>query len=163
MDNDFELVHIMGKKNGCTDALSRCPDHNTGDDNNKQLVVLPPKFFSHAYAQMTKTGAYQSVQDKVEQDQQENQTSILQIKKWTNAHQLIKLNSIWWKGESGQLVVAGDNNLKRGVIHFYHDSLPAGNPGISNTFELAKQDFWWPNMKQDSNTSRVVPCVKQTK
>jgi hypothetical protein len=73
---------------------------------------------------MTKTGAYQSVQDKVEQDQQENQASILQIKKWTNTHQLIKLNSIWWKGKSGQLVVARDNNLKRGVINFYHNSPP---------------------------------------
>jgi hypothetical protein len=62
---------------------------------------------------------------------------------------LIKLNSIWWKGKSGQLVVAGDNNLKRGVINFYHNSPPAGHPGISNTFKLAKQDFWWPNMKQD--------------
>jgi hypothetical protein len=62
---------------------------------------------------------------------------------------LIKLNSIWWKGKSGQLVVARDNNLKRGVINFYHDSPPAGHPGISNTFELAKRDFWWPNMKQD--------------
>jgi hypothetical protein len=98
---------------------------------------------------MTKTGAYQLVQDKVKQDQQENQASILQIKKWTNTHQLIKLNSIWWKGKSGQLIVAGDNNLKRGVINFYHNSPPARHPGISNTFELAKQDFWWPNMKQD--------------
>jgi hypothetical protein len=149
MEYDFELVHISGKKNGRTDALSRRPDHDTGDDNNKQLVVLPPKFFSRAYARMTKTGAYQSIQDKVEQDQQENQASILQIKKWTNTHQLIKLNSIWWKGESGRLVVAGDNNLKRGVINFYHDSPPARHPGISNTFELAKRDFWWPNMKQD--------------
>jgi hypothetical protein len=87
---------------------------------------------------MTKTGAYQPIQDKVEQDQQENQTSIQQIKKQTNTHQLIKLNSIWWKGKSGQLVVARDNNQKRGIIHFYHDSPPAGHPGISNTFELAK-------------------------
>jgi hypothetical protein len=122
MEYDFELVHIPGKKNGHADALSRCLDHNIGDDNNKQLVVLPPKFFSHAYAWMTKTGEYQSIQDKVEQYQQENQASILQIKKWTNTHQLIKLNSIWWKGDSNWLIVARDNNLKRGVINFYHDS-----------------------------------------
>jgi hypothetical protein len=138
MEYNFELVHISGKKNRHADALSRCLDHDTGDNDNKQLVVLPPRFFSRAYARTTKIGAYQSIQDKVKQDQQENQASILQIKKWTNTHQLIKLNSIWWKGKSGQLVVARDNNLKRGVINFYHDSPPAGHPGISNTFKLAK-------------------------
>jgi hypothetical protein len=95
MEYDFELVYISRKKNGHANALSRHPDHDTREDNNKQLVVLPPKFFSQVYARMTKTGAYQSVQNKVKQDQQENQASILQIKKWTNTHQLIKLNSIW--------------------------------------------------------------------
>ena len=47
------------------------------------------------------------------------------------------------------MVVAGNNNLKRGVIHLYHDSLTTEHPGISNTCRIAKQDFWWPNMKQD--------------
>jgi hypothetical protein len=50
MEYDFKLVHISGKKNRHTDALSRRPDHNMGNDDNKQLVVLPVKFFSHAYA-----------------------------------------------------------------------------------------------------------------
>jgi hypothetical protein len=95
MEYDFKLVHIPGKKNGHADALSRCLDHNIGDDNNKQLVVLPPKFFSHAYAWMTKTGEYQSIQDKVEQDQQENQASILQIKKWTNCNGSLTVCPTW--------------------------------------------------------------------
>ncbi len=50
MDYDFQLVHISSKKNGCMDALSRCPDYNQGEDDNKQLVVLPPKFFSQVLA-----------------------------------------------------------------------------------------------------------------
>ena len=41
------------------------------------------------------------------------------------------------------------NDLKRGVIHFYHETPSAGHPGIGNTYELMKRDFWWPNMKQD--------------
>src|SRR6202012_1411245 len=39
--------------------------------------------------------------------------------------------------------------LKRGVIRFYHDKPSAGHPGMGNTYQLAKLDFWWPNMKQD--------------
>jgi hypothetical protein len=41
MDYNFELVHISGKKNGCADALSRRPDYGMGEEDNKQLVVLP--------------------------------------------------------------------------------------------------------------------------
>jgi hypothetical protein len=167
MDYNFELIHISGKKNGHADALSRRPDYNMGEHDNKQLVVLPPKFFADTYARVTGSEeadpnspgflaamgincgrpGYQSVQNLVEQDQQENQKSQETIRRWTNTHQLIKLSSIWWKDD--RLVVAGDNNLKRGVIHFFHDKPWAGHPGISNTYKLAKRDFWWPNMKQD--------------
>jgi hypothetical protein len=41
------------------------------------------------------------------------------------------------------------HDLKRGVIHYFHDTPSAGHPGITNTYELAKRDTWWPNMKQD--------------
>ena len=92
-------------------------------------------------------GKYQRVQNMIEEDQQTNKESQEGIRKWTNTHQLIKLVSIWWKDE--QIVVAGDNNLKRGVIHFFHDTLSAGHSGIGNTYELAKCNVWWPNMKQD--------------
>ena len=54
--------------------------------------------------------------------------------------------SLWWKGDA--LVVIGDNDLKKGVLHFYHDTPVAGHPGILNTFSLLKCNYWWPNMKQ---------------
>ena len=47
------------------------------------------------------------------------------------------------------MVVARDNNLKRGVIHLYHNSPHARHLRISNMYRIAKKDFWWPNMKQD--------------
>jgi hypothetical protein len=50
MEYDFELEHISGKKNGRADALSRRPDHDTGEEDNKQLVVLPPRFFAEVQA-----------------------------------------------------------------------------------------------------------------
>src|SRR6266571_460969 len=66
---------------------------------------------------------------------------------WTNTHQLIKRDLIWWK--NNRIVVAGDNNLKRGVIYAFHDKPSTGHLGISNTYRLARRDTWWPNMKQD--------------
>ena len=45
MEYDFELVHIAGARNGQAGALSRRPDYDKGDEDNKKLVVLPECFF----------------------------------------------------------------------------------------------------------------------
>jgi len=90
---------------------------------------------------------YQTIQEMVEEDQWKNEESHKRIQHWTNTHQLIKITSTWWKDNC--IVVASDNNLKRGVIQFFHDTPSTGHPGISNMYQLAKQDFWWPSMKQD--------------
>ena len=52
MEYDFELVHISGKKNGWANTLSKRPDYDQGDNNNKNLVMLPPRFFSKIYARV---------------------------------------------------------------------------------------------------------------
>jgi len=38
---DFEIRHIAGKMNGRADALSRRPDYDQGEDDNRDVVVLP--------------------------------------------------------------------------------------------------------------------------
>ena len=45
---DLEIHHIKGTSNGCADALSRRPDYNQGEDDNKDVVVLPNHLFVHA-------------------------------------------------------------------------------------------------------------------
>jgi hypothetical protein len=40
-----------------------------------------------------------------------------------------------------------DNELRRGVITLFHDSLTAGHPRISKTLQLLQQYYWWPNQK----------------
>ena len=89
MEYDFELQHIVGKKNGCADALSRCLDYDTGDNNNKKLVVILAKYFGKAQAQVagsewanpanpeewkhflsSQEDPIESLHDQVEKDQQ---------------------------------------------------------------------------------------------
>jgi hypothetical protein len=156
MDYDFQLVHISGKKNGRVDALSRRADHDEGENDNKGLVVLPPKVFqgkSHArlagsgFFNPAKRGElekycdgydldyYYPVEEMVKKDQNTPE-SIKKIQGWTNTHQLIRENATWWKDD--WIIVARDNNLKRGVIHFFHDTPSTGHPGISNTYQIAK-------------------------
>ena len=165
MEYDFELVHIAGARNGQADALSRRPDYDKGDEDNKKLVVLPECFFVHVrlagtewadpnnleeWQRFTKNednvADYQSVHDRVMADQVNNCRQPL-IKRWSNTHQLIHEYGHWWKGT--QPVVASDNDLKRGVIQLFHNNPATKHPGIANTYALTKQDFWWPNMKED--------------
>jgi hypothetical protein len=166
MDYDFELVHIAEVKNGCADALSRCPDYNQGEEDNKKMVVLPPGFFARAYARLAGSdeadpaephgwkgmtrgldnGKFLSLQERIVKNQEED-ASKKQISHWTNTHQISNVLDVYWKED--QIVVARGNDLKRGVIHYFHDTPSSGNPGITNMYELAKRDVWWPNMKQD--------------
>jgi hypothetical protein len=129
-------------------------------------VVLPEGYFQRAYAQlagsdeadpseahswqrMTKgldNSKYGSLQERIVKDQQK-EASKKKISCWTNTYQMAEKHRVWWKED--QIVVAGDNDLKRGVIHYFHDTPSAGHPGITNTYNLAKHDTWWLYMKQD--------------
>ena len=166
MEYDFTLEHLPGKKNGCADALSRRPDHDTGEEDNRQLIVLLEKVFTTAHARLAGTDEadpnkpdewarmldglnnrkFQSIKDMVTTEQKTPEGKA-KIKEWSNMYQLIKQDGITWN--KSQIVVSRGNDLKRGVIHFYHNTPSAGHPGIANTYHMAKRDYWWPNMKQD--------------
>ncbi len=42
---DFEICHLPGRLNGRADALSRRPGYDQGEDDNKDVVVLPNHVF----------------------------------------------------------------------------------------------------------------------
>ena len=44
-DYDIEIHHLKGKDNGQADALSRQPDYDQGEGDNKNVVVLPDHIF----------------------------------------------------------------------------------------------------------------------
>jgi len=43
---DFSLHHRPGKSMGKPDALSRCPDHGDGTEDNTNMTLLKPELFS---------------------------------------------------------------------------------------------------------------------
>ena len=133
----IKLVHIPGTKNTHADALSRRPDYDTGDNNNQDVTVLPKELFVRAN---------QDSNEDIWSYTARNTNNLLAAT-WAEAHNLTNREGRWWKNE--RLVVAGGNDLKRGVIRFHHDLPSAGHPGISNTTALVSRDYWWPNMKKD--------------
>ncbi len=124
------------------DALSRRADYDTGEKDNDNVVVLPSQVF-------IKLASDEPIEEidthsKINMSNLENEAT---IKKWANTYQLHQEHNAWWKEDA--LVVAGNNNLKRGVISAFHDPPYRGHPRIGNTIALLKQNYWWPNMKKD--------------
>jgi hypothetical protein len=134
-DYDFKLVHFPGTANKA-DALSRRPDYNKGNDDNEDIIVLPPHLFVRALS-------FSTIDDRTRACQLK-QPSLL--KQWATTFPLKVIGDLYWYGD--RLVVVDDLPLRRGVISLYHDSPTAGHPGISNTTWTIARDYWWPNMKQ---------------
>jgi len=45
---DFKMRHLLGRLNGQADALSRRPGYDQGEDDNKDVIVLPDCVFTRA-------------------------------------------------------------------------------------------------------------------
>jgi len=133
---------VAGSKNAQADALSRRPDYDTGEEDNDNVVVLP----SHVFINLASDEPIEELdtRSKINMSNLENEET---IKRWANTYQLHQEHNTWWKEDV--LVVASDNNLKRGVISVFHDPPYRRHPGIGNTTALLKQNYWWPNMKKD--------------
>ncbi len=139
---NFVLKHVAGHKNARADALSRRPDYDTGEEDNDNMVVLPPEVFINLASDEPVEEI--DTRSKINMSNLENEET---IRRWANTYQLHQENNTWWKEDA--LVVAGDKNLKRGVISMFHDPPYRGHPGIGNTIVLLKQSYWWPNLKKD--------------
>jgi hypothetical protein len=63
-----------------------------------------------------------------------------------------------WFYPTNRLVVLDNNELKRGVISLFHDSITAGHPGTLRTKLAIEKDFWWPTLLQDVK-SYVQGCA----
>jgi hypothetical protein len=132
---NFTLVHLPGTANKAN-ALSRQPDYDKGQEDNDDVLVLPPHLFARATT-------FSSIDDRTRacQLQQPNL-----LKQWANTFPLKVIGDLYWYGD--RLVVMDNLPLRRGVISLYHDSPTAGHPGISNTTWAIARNYWWPNMKQ---------------
>ena len=127
-DYDYEIHHLQGRSNGRADALSRRPDYDQGEGDNRDVVVLP----DHVWA---KVGT-------IPNDQNEE---ILQ--RWIDPHQLKNITGNWEKG--GWKVVTAEESEHRDLIRQRHDPPAYRHPGIGKTTDLVERDYWWPTLKKE--------------
>ncbi len=95
---DFEIRHLPGRLNGRADALSRHPGYDQGEDDNKDVVILPDRIFVQAGT----TQRAPSMQRIIAREEMEAADPIYAqdeelIKPWIDAHQLKKVEGTWYK------------------------------------------------------------------
>jgi hypothetical protein len=61
-----------------------------------------------------------------------------------NSSPLLKSDGLWCKDD--KLVIPNDDRLKDKVLVQAHDSIFAGHPGRTKTYDLVTGNFWWPGV-----------------
>jgi hypothetical protein len=151
---DIEIHHIKGKSNRRADALSRRPDYNNGENDNRDVTVLPNHIFVRA-ADISAASTDQPSSPHIptlspemmvidhpiyEQDEDV-------LKTWIDPHRLKRIHGTWYK--DGRRVVTGGLHDKRTIIRAHHDPPVYGHPGITRSIQLMSRHYWWPKIRQD--------------
>jgi hypothetical protein len=137
--------------------LSRRPDYNTGNPSNDHLIVLLLSHFANMSPDLLATFTPDpvklaladtkylepSLDQEVIDAQEEN---FPELRTLQPAYGLtIDSQNCFRKDQA--LVIVGNDSLRRGVLHTFHDLHTARHPGISNTLALLHPYYWWPHMK----------------
>src|SRR5712692_6570264 len=133
--------------------LSQWPDHEEGNHNNEDCILLPDSLFTRQLTtEIVDTQFQQCIQDCQQLD--EEVLTILQRLQAPKSGILQSLLKEEWSVRNGIVLKEGhiyvpkDNDLKRSIISQHHDMLPAGHPGQFKTLEMVKQQYWWPGMQR---------------
>jgi Integrase zinc binding domain len=104
--------------------------------DNENTLVLPDKLFARA-------AEVSSLEQQVWDWQARTPSYFTELH---CSHPLDSVNHHWV--HQGRPVVANQKDLKRQILHEYHDHALAGHPGIATTLQKVSEDYWWPTMQQ---------------
>ena len=154
---DLEIHHIKGMSNGRADALSQQPDYNQGEDNNKDVVVLPDHLFIRAgQVQETEIPTLLKVEDMMKKNPIYQQDEDV-LKAWVDPQRLKKVEGLWYK--DGRQVVTNTTCERHTLIRNHHNLPVYGHPGIDHTIHLIECYYWWPNLRKEV-TEYVQGCAE---
>jgi len=67
---------------------------------------------------------------------------------------LEKNNELSWEEDEivyieGRMYVPNNKKLKEKILQENHNSVDVGHPGQQRMLELIKQNYWWPELKEN--------------
>ncbi len=153
----FSLHHKPGASNKKADLLSRRADHDTGKEDNDEVIILKPEHF-RALVMLT----IEEVHTKIKQATLDHHQWDKNVSVSLNHDRRMKLEDglIYY---DHRIYIPQDHALRGEIIAASHDHITAGHPGIEKTKELILREYWWPKMKKDRKLRprlRNVPTNK---
>ena len=97
---DLEIHHIKGKANRRADALSRRPDYDQGERDNKGVTVLSNELFIHATTEaVINSASHEGIinPEDVELQQPCYDQNEDVLRGWVDPHQLKNIHGTWYK------------------------------------------------------------------
>jgi len=138
----FSLHHKPGKTNQRADLLSRRSDHQAGENDNEDIVVLKPEMFRQVELKTVDEDFLTRARRRhANRDAVVTKMLVLKDKDWSESEGLVT-----WKG---RIYIPIDRKLREDIIREHHDSTLAGHPGRYKTHELITRDYWWPRILAD--------------
>jgi hypothetical protein len=133
------------------DFLSRPPDLDKGENDNKDVILLPDHHFRTLHLRLQGAeyllGAFPEAIKE--------QLSRLRRDKYDKqALKGLNTDDMDWIDHGHGLVtykdrvyIPADPRLRTDIICEHHDTVAAGHPGRYKTQELITRDYWWPRMQ----------------
>jgi transposase InsO family protein len=142
---EFKLEHKPGKSHVKPDILSRRPDHERGEKDNENTILLKPWHFHQQEFIFESTDddfikrilASKNAKDRIVEKMLKNQE-----KNWKEDEK----GMVTWEH---RIYVPRNKRLWEDIIREHHDSITAGHPGQYKTPELITRNYWWPGIQAD--------------
>ena len=131
---NFVLGWRLGKQNSAANALSHQQDLMPPNKDPKPMTLLPLDKF----VELDIIAADNEITTYLDAIATDNE-----ILEWI---QNIIPNDLQYK--EGRILVPEDNDIRRDLLKLYHNTLIAGHPGITGTYELIGRMYTWPKMKE---------------
>lgn len=148
-DYNYSLHHKPGSLMGKPDAITRRPDLNKGETDNKNVTMLKPEHFRRLAhrASEVQTQSFTSIYERIRKSARQRDEIVVK--------ELASKNKDWVERDDGvvewksRIYVPKHRLLRQDLLMMYHDAPLAGHPGQHKTLELITRDYWWPGISRD--------------
>lgn len=147
---DFEIRHQPGTASGRTDALSRRVDYVPAERPELEQRIFRPDQLVAAATQVVYNDEADLLEgilmllredDTVKDKLQYIESTGREIEDWSKPKKFLL--------RKGKIYVPKHKELRKAVMHLFHDTLMGGHGGAKATLDLAGRQYYWPNMARD--------------
>ena len=134
-DYDFVLTHKPGKTLAKVDALSRTPQFDKGEYDNKDVTFIKANWL-RGIVYTGNNVILQKILDTQKELQDKGEEPLASIQ--------LRDDYMYWKSK-----IYVPSNTVPLVLKEYHDSLLVRHPSYKKMLEMIQHKFWWPQMRTE--------------